>query len=94
MERWRQLHGEYGIDDRGGLAILQLHVEAFQTARAAEAILQRDGLTTVDRFGQARAHPASTILRDARAQMLATLRALNLDVVPKHATAGRPTKTW
>jgi phage terminase small subunit len=89
-ERWRLLAGEYAIRDGGGLAILQLHIDAFETARHAAAILSTEGMTTTDRFGQARAHPAATILRDARAQMLSTLRALNLDVEAKHPQVGRP----
>lgn len=88
--RWRELQAEYLIQDAGGLSILQLHVEALMTERKAKAILAKEGLTTIDRFGQSRAHPAATILRDARAQMLSTLRALNLDVVPKHDRVGRP----
>src|SRR5262249_15267002 len=89
-ERWRTLQAEYDICDGGGLAILRLHIEAFETARQAAEILRTDGMTTVDRFGQARAHPAAGILREARAHMLATLRSLNLDVEPKHAHVGRP----
>jgi phage terminase small subunit len=81
-DRWQELQNEYRIEDAGGLSILRLHVEALMTAQSAEEILRRDGMTTVDRFGQARAHPAAVILRDARSQMLATLRALNLDVLP------------
>jgi hypothetical protein len=61
VERWRTFQAEYGIHDSGGLGILLLHVEALMTARACEATLLKDGLTTKDRFGQARAHPAAVI---------------------------------
>jgi phage terminase small subunit len=88
--RWRTLQVEYGIRDAGGLSILQMHVEALMTARACEETLKAEGLTSVDRFKQPRAHPAAAILRDARSHLLATLRALNLDVMPKHEQVGRP----
>jgi phage terminase small subunit len=89
-DRWRTLQVEYGIRDAGGLAILRLHCEAFMTVRACEATLAKAGLTNLDRFGQPRAHPAAAILRDARSQMLSTIRALNLDVEAKHPHVGRP----
>jgi phage terminase small subunit len=88
--RWRELQAEYGIEDSGGLSILLLHVQALMTAASAQKILDREGLTIVDRFGVARSHPACTVLRDARSQMLSTLRALNLDVIPNRERAGRP----
>jgi len=88
--RWKALEAEYSIQDAGGLAILMLHCEALQTADQAQAILDRDGLVIRDRFNVARSHPAAVVLRDSRSQMLATLRALHLDVKPLHEHAGRP----
>lgn len=87
---WRRLRAEYGIQDAGGLALLRtacecrdLEVDAMQQAR-------QDGLSTVDRYGQRRPHPLLSAARDARAQMLAALRALNLDVEPLRPGVGRP----
>jgi P27 family predicted phage terminase small subunit len=88
--RWRELAAEYSIEDSGGRAILLVHCEAYDTAQAAAAILKKEGMTAVDRFGQPRAHPAAVILRDARSQMLTALRQLNLDVIPAREHAGRP----
>ena len=87
-DRWRELQAEYLIDDAGGLSILRLHCEALMTARMAETILAAEGMTLLDRFGSPKAHPAAVILRDARSQMLASLRALNLDVIPKSRPGG------
>ena len=87
---WRELLEEYGIEDAGGRRIVRLHCEALQTARQAEAEVARDGVTVRDRWGQPRNHPATAVLRDARAQMLSTLRALNLDVIPPANKVGRP----
>ena len=86
---FRQLSSEYRIADRGGLAILESGLKALDRAEAAEAQIERDGLTQKDRFGQVRAHPLLPTARDFRAQWLSALRALNLAVgdPPK---AGRP----
>ena len=43
-----------------------------------------------DRYGQLKAHPAVNIERDARAAMLAALKAMNLDVEPLRDRPGRP----
>lgn len=88
--RWRALQGEYEIVDGGGLSILLLHCEAFETAAGAKQILDREGLTILDRFGVSRQHPACAVLRDSRSQQLSTLRALCLDVLAKHEHPGRP----
>jgi hypothetical protein len=58
--------------------------------RLAQEAIERDGMTVLDRFGQRKAHPLLPAERDARAQMLAALRALNLDVEPLHERPGRP----
>jgi phage terminase small subunit len=86
----RQLAEEYGISDRGGEAILRVACEAFDRLRSAQAAIVVDGLTSRDRFGQVRAHPLLAVERDARSQMLAALKQLNLDVAPLHPHAGRP----
>lgn len=80
---------EYGITDSGGTEILRSGLHALDRAEAAEAQLARDGLTTTDRWGQSKIHPAAAVARDFRAQWLSALRALNLAVgdPPK---VGRP----
>ncbi|MGI8783565.1 MAG: P27 family phage terminase small subunit [Acidobacteriota bacterium] len=87
---WNRLTTEYQIEDEAGLFMLQIAMEAFGTMRAAQVLLDRDGLVTQDRFAQPRAHPAATIARDARAAMLAAFKALNLDVEPLRDRPGRP----
>ena len=61
---------------------MQTALEAFDRMRHAQSILAEAGTVISDRFGQQRAHPATIIERDARAAMLAALRALNLDIEP------------
>ena len=65
-------------------------MHAYDRAEAARALLERDGITILDRWGQVKPHPAAAIERDARSGLLAALRALNLDVEPLRDRAGRP----
>lgn len=84
-----QMVEEYRIDDLGGTQILLSGLKSLDLATTAEAVVERDGPVTRDRWGQLRANPAAAIARDARAAWLAALRALNLAIgdVPK---PGRP----
>ncbi len=87
---WRGLISEYGIADEGGLLLLGTALEAFTRMRQAQAALDKDGLVIQDRFDQFKAHPATIIERDSRAQMLTALRHLNLDLEPLRGAPGRP----
>ena len=79
---WRKIQKEYEIFDEGGLLILQVAFEAFDRMRGAQEIIDSEGVTFVDRFGQVKAHPLCSVERDARSQMLAALKSLNLDMEP------------
>lgn len=87
---WESIRSEYDVRDPGGLLILGSACEAFDRMRQAQRKLKREGLTTRDRFGQAKAHPATTIERDSRAAMLSALKQLNLDLEPLEQRPGRP----
>lgn len=88
--QWKRLLDEYGIEDEAGFLILQTGLEAFDRMRQAQAVIAKEGLTVKDRFDQAKAHPLTTVERDARAAMLAALKALNLDLEPLQDRPGRP----
>ena len=90
---WREIEAEYGIEDAGGLLVLQSACEAFDRMRQAQAILAAEGLVTRDRFGQAKVHPAAIVERDSRAQLLAAIKQLNLDLEPLKDRPGRPMGT-
>lgn len=90
---WDSLTDEYGIDDQAGLLLLQTALESFDRMRDAQSAIARDGSILPDRFGQLKAHPALTVERDARGQMMAALKQLNLDIEPLKDTPGRPPAT-
>ena len=87
---WQKFKKEYGIDDSGGLAILKAGLEAKDLAEACRRKIEKEGLTITDRFGIEKPHPLLAAERDARAQWLAALKALNLDIEPLKAGPGRP----
>lgn len=75
---WKKLLTDYLIEDAGGLALLQAACESFQRAQEARRLIDKEGAVIKDRFGQRKAHPAVSIERDNRAQMISALRALKL----------------
>jgi P27 family predicted phage terminase small subunit len=89
---WKQLQTEYQIIDKGGLIILTAACESFDRMCEARALVENEGMTIEDRFGQKKPHPAVIIERDARAAMLAAVKQLNLDLEPLKAV-GRPSNS-
>ena len=87
---WRRLTDEYDIADQAGGLLLATALESFDRMRQAQALIDKHGAVTLDRFQQLRPNPATTIERDSRAAMLAALKALNLDLEPLRDAAGRP----
>jgi len=86
----KSILSEFEISDRGGLEILNRAIESFCRMREAESIIDKEGLTVVNRFGERKEHPALNTERKGRAQFLLALRQLNLDVLPPNHKIGRP----
>jgi len=87
---WDAIQGEYAIHDNGGRLLLQTALEAFDRMKSAAERIDRDGAAVEDRFNQVKPHPLLPAERDARAQMLAALKQLNLDIEPLRDKPGRP----
>lgn len=81
---------DYEISDDAGRLLLQTSLEAFDRMRGCQAAIARDGELVKDRFDQAKPHPLLSAERDARSQMLAALKQLNLDLEPLKERPGRP----
>ena len=89
--RWFiRVQDEHAIMDAAGLLLLGSAMEAFDRMRSAQASIKTDGETTLDRFHQLKPHPLLNVERDARAAMLASLKALQLDLEPLQNGVGRP----
>lgn len=86
----KSILSEFDISDRGGLEILDRAIESFCRMREAEAIIEKEGLTVVNRFGEKKENPCLNTERKARSQFLLAMKMLNLDVSPPNHKIGRP----
>jgi P27 family predicted phage terminase small subunit len=87
---WLKLQREYPLDDAAALFLLEVALTAFDRMRQAQRAIAEHGVTVVDRWGQIKTNPATTIERDSRAGMLQAFRDLRLDVEPLRDGPGRP----
>lgn len=91
MRRKRRTYlAQFEIGDVAGLDILDRVIESYSRMREAEEIVKIEGLTTVNRFGEKKSHPAVDIERKSRIVFLSGLKQLNLDVLPPNHNIGRP----
>jgi hypothetical protein len=90
---FKQIADEYAIDTSNPAVVLLLKQVALCHDRITECrqTVEAEGLKVLDRFEQQKPHPLLAVERDARAQMLAALRALDLELhdEPKRGP-GRP----
>lgn len=64
-------------------------MRAFDRMNEAGALVDQHGVAVLDRYGQLKSNPATSVERDARAQMLAAFKQLGLDILPPQRP-GRP----
>jgi len=62
------------------MAVLEVGLEAWDLVRAAQDQVHQEGMLVLGDRGQSKAHPLLSVIRDQRAQFLAALKALRLDV--------------
>ncbi|MGU3496410.1 P27 family phage terminase small subunit [Xanthobacteraceae bacterium A53D] len=86
--RWfRSVVAEFDLGDHH-IHLLTLACEARDRAEQARKILEKEGVTILDRFGVPKAHPAIAIERDSRIGFARLLRELGL--ADGEAEAPRP----
>jgi len=79
-QRWfEQVTSDYELEPHH-VRLLALAGESWDRGQQARAIIERDGLTYVDRFGCPKARPEIAIERDSRIAFARLLRELALDV--------------
>ena len=86
---FRAVSTEFSIEDPAGLRILLTAAEAMDRAEKARKIIDADGMIVAGRDSQLKPHPLLATERDARAQLLMSLKALHLDLEPV-GQVGRP----
>ncbi|HSA69077.1 MAG TPA: phage terminase small subunit P27 family [Burkholderiales bacterium] len=87
---WKRLRDEYALDDEAARLLLLVALEAFDRMRECQKAIAKDGMIARGSKRQPRAHPLLAVERDSRAQMLAAMKALNLDLEPPRDGPGRP----
>lgn len=76
---WREVLSEYDLE-ASEIRLLTLAGEAWDRGQQAREIVDRDGMTFTDRFGQPKARPEIGIERDSRISFARLLRELALDI--------------
>lgn len=81
-KKWfRQVIEEYDLEAHH-VKILTLAAESWDRCQEAREILDREGLTYLDRFGCPRARPEVAVERDSRIAFARLVRELCLDIDP------------
>ncbi len=86
---WDEINREWELDS-AGLLILQAGLEAYDRMEQARRLIEKQGLTVVDKYGQVKMNPLVQVERDSRGLLLRCFKALNLDIEPLHDRPGRP----
>ena len=83
---WTSIRGTWQVDDPVALELLTRLCQARDRLDQARVLLDREGLTTTDRYGQTKSHPAVTVETASRIAVSRLLRELELaDPVVRHA---------
>lgn len=83
----------YNFDDQASLAVLDQALEAYDLLNRAQLVVDCDGLLVQGDRGGVKAHPLLAVIRDSRAQFLAAIKLLHLDLAGvENKPAGRPTE--
>jgi P27 family predicted phage terminase small subunit len=84
---WREtLRDGFEIEERWEHETLAAACVLVDRAHEARAVLERDGVTSLDRYDRPKAHPAALLERDSIKGMLACFQALGLR--PEKGTPG------
>ncbi|MBZ9904792.1 hypothetical protein LB557_02060 [Mesorhizobium sp. BR115XR7A] len=79
-KRWfKSVLDEYSLEGHH-IRLLTLAAEAWDQSQTAREVLDKDGLTFLDRFGQPKERPECGILQNARIAFARLVRELALDV--------------
>ena len=76
---WESVQLEYVLEPHH-VRILTLASEAWDRCQQAREVIDREGLTYIDRFEAPKARPEVAIERDARLAFARLIRELNLDI--------------
>lgn len=88
---WRRTVDEFDLQEHH-LALLEQACKCVDRLVEARDVLDRDGITTTDRYGAQKQHPAIAVERDSRIALARLVRDLGLDVEPSGQR--EPGRSW
>jgi P27 family predicted phage terminase small subunit len=77
---WKRVFSDYDIHTETAADVLAVTLEAHMRCREARQRIEQDGMVVNGRDGQPKPHPLLAVERDSRAQFLAGLKALGLQL--------------
>jgi P27 family predicted phage terminase small subunit len=86
---WAAVVAEYDLEPHA-VELLAAACEQLDRAAAAREMIAAEGLTTVDRFGQVKPHPAVGIEKEAHLAFMRLRRELNVDTPAPESRGARP----
>ena len=86
---WRQVQDDYLLEPHH-VRLLTLAAEAWDRNQSAREIIDKEGLTYLDRFEAPRTRPEVAIERDTRLGFARLIRELDLDVDPPSSGRSAP----
>ena len=86
---WSDVVSDWTLEQHH-VRLLTLLAESWDRSEQAREAIVADGLTTMDRFGQVRIHPAVNVERDAKITFARLLRELDLDIDGPTESSRRP----
>jgi P27 family predicted phage terminase small subunit len=87
--RWRDEMIRTWAFESHHLKLLQLACEAWDRAKQAQKVIDREGLTYLDRWESPHPRPEVKIVENATAQFAQIIKRLGLDIEESHGM-GRP----
>lgn len=84
---WKTVFESFEVE-RHHVDLLESACHQLDRAESSRAVIASEGVTTIDRFGQARVHPAVEAERQAHLTFCKLQRELGLDVLPPEQTRG------
>jgi P27 family predicted phage terminase small subunit len=86
-DHWKEIVSAYDFqNDVGSLKILENGCRAWQKADELETIIDANGNSCADKFGQIKAHPLLPLYRDFLAQHTACMKILGVHQEPVQRT--------
>ena len=78
---WRHCGAEWPLEAHH-IKLLTIAAESWDRLTMAREIIDRDGMTFLDRLGHPRPRPEIAIERDCRISFMRAIRELDLDIAP------------